>query len=250
MSTDVKALHDFLVASEKANLTTSLGKFSCEYLDVEETRLGEALLAIQGLAFRISQMINTIDLPEAERKDVYRYFHPFQSLLNYTTYSQTMQIVRRDFIKKEAVAKLVILDAIIAGKIGHVPELSNISDLGQDIDKIIECFRKSDLPSNLRQAILKRLLQIKSALKNYEIFGAQSIVDETANIIGVISLYSEMNPQSSVNKSEATSLFRQFSRKVVTGISKSRDLVEDLQFLADAGAEAAGIHIEDMSDKA
>ena len=250
VSTDAKALYDFLVASKEATLGTRLGDFACSYLGLPKGEYGQALLAIQGLAFRVNQAINSIDLPQAERNEIFKYFSPFLPLLNYTSYSQNMQWARQQFIQDAHVGKLMILDAVMAGKIGHAPELNDINGLVLSIEEVIEVFRSSDLPINLRNAILKRLLQIQSSLSNYEVFGAQSVVDETAKIIGMISMYNQAHPKAAVNKTDAVTVFREYSKKIATGISKARNLVEDIQFLTDAGVEAVGTNLEDMSDRA
>ena len=253
MSTDAKALYNFLTASKDVSMGATLGQFSCDYLELDSSKpveFGQALLAIQGLAFRVSQQINEIGFPLDERNEVYRYFSPFQPLLDYTSYRQNMQWARQQFLTNKNVQKLLILDAVIAGRIGHAPELNNLDDLQSDIEDLVSSFVNSDLEQSFKNGILKRLLQIQSALKNYEVFGAEIVINETARVLGSVTLYNEARPTAEANRTDAVSKLRKFGSKVVSGISKSRDLIEDLEFLSDAGAEATAALISDMSDRA
>ena len=251
VSTDAKALYNFLNASKGVPGTKKIGEFAADYLKFDpKEELGEAIMAIQGLAFRVSQKISKLDLPVTEKDDVFAYFQPFQPLIDYTTFGKDINWARSVFFRDGKVGKLLILDGILAGLVGHAPELDDRDRILSDLDNLIEVVNTSTLPEKLRKAVAVRLLQIRASLRNYEIFGSESVVEETANVLGVVSLYSSIAPEADINATDAVTKLREFGGRIVKGVSKTRDFVDDLEFLSDAGSEAVSGLLTDMSDQA
>lgn len=253
MSTDAKALYDFLfyaITDPEDVGATYLSSYTTRYLGYHDDDVGEAILAIQGLAFRVSQAVQALTLPKAQKETVQSYLLPLLPLVNFATYKKNVTTLRNDFLVFAKVGQLLIINSMLEGSEYEQPDIDVDDNLLEEVTRVTSAVLKSSLHEGLKDAILQKLRHIEIALRNVEVFGAKTVLDDIIAILGVVAVAEgDGSEGNSEDDSSVLQKVKSFSHKALSKVRSVRKIYRDYEFLADAAAEVAGL-LEDHSDAA
>ena len=88
------------------------------------------------------------------------------------------QAKRSDFLNPQHVAALASLDIMLSGHVAR-PELNQETrKLASDVRGLMDAVRASGIHDQCKQVILKRLMQIASALDHFYIIGPEALNED------------------------------------------------------------------------
>lgn len=242
---DAIFLRSLLNKLNEKNSVESLGIVANQHFEFGENGFGEAVASVQQIAFRINQSLLKLNLPERQGKLIRQYFDPFKPLLDYSTFDKSISTLRNQWLKPTVVDNLLLLEPFLIGSGFQRPRIEGAEGLASEIPMLITTIKSSKIDDALKKAINARLLQIEFSIRNYEVLGAEKVVDDVAAILGIVSL---ANEDADVEKSKsAVKSVKSFAKKVFKAIRVTRQVADDMKFLGDGAGDLAG-YLEDFSD--
>ena len=149
-----------------------------------EDREAEALLMIARSIRQVKSDIDGLNFDEAQIKLLHEKVSVFNPLLTFEHAHLNNAQVRDHCLKSANLVGLSFVHMTLAG-FKRMPELDREAQgLADEFRTIREDIAKSNLPDDLKQAIILRLNQIAAALDHFAFFGAQRIEQEFAALVG------------------------------------------------------------------
>jgi len=219
MSTSAKTLHGLLVKASKYADTMTLAEALCDILGLESVEIGKAVLVVQDLAFEIDKQLKSEYFDDAERRHIEGYFGGFRTLINFQAYGQQLKILKttHGILNGGKISHMLTVHALLKGVIGPAV-ITNVDSILKTLSELRKEVSSSELPSDLKEAIFKRLSDINVAIENFEAFGVESIVESVSTLIGEIQLFATPedfnNPK---NKSTYSGVYK-FATTLFDGI--------------------------------
>ena len=216
---DALLLHRAITFVLEGNgIETVKGRVS-EYLGYTEEESGYAIIDLLTLTNKVTTQIQAIDLPDRQKNLLKQRFGPCHKLMDFSTYAQKIPQFKSSTLNENQADELLTIDLVLQGGGFANPVLEDDKVIEEILNKLIEEVKVSGLPTELKNAILFRLLQIERSLRNANVLGSSVLLDDITKLVGALDIVaSEQTGESADNKKKINSI----KAKVVAASKKIR----------------------------
>jgi hypothetical protein len=221
VTTSAQALNELLsFLSKNSQKNARFLTVAAEHLKIDGP-FGEvdALKSIIGICIQIEADIENVPLEEKEKNQLRKYFSPFRGLINMSHAHLDINNAKSNFLNAEHLVGLMNIHMALSVHVQRPQMPAEYLKCAKDARALAEEVSNSELPERAKEILVRRLLQVSSAVENFGLMGSQALEESIETLLGSIVVYSEQ----AISKEEKGFLKRAtgIAGKIVQGLKKS-----------------------------
>ena len=214
-----------------------------QYLNYSDTDVGYAIIDFLTLTNKVTTQIQALELPERQKNLLKQRFGPCHKLMDFSTYGQKVAQFRLQTINQNQTDELLTIDLVLQGGGFSNPPLENNEVIEEILKSLMSEVKSSTLPTQLKNAILFRLLQIERSLRNANVLGSSVLLDDVTKLVGALAIVaSEQKTDADETKKQINSI----KSKIIAASKKIRSVrnyAKDAEFIVGSVQDLSLIHI-------
>lgn len=175
-------------------LVRTRGEPSDRFLEVFADFLGltgtDKAAAALGVFLRGYQAIEDdlqgVELEKSELAHLRSYLSPYKKFCALHNIQCDMNSARQSILKSDVVLNLVNVHLALNASVRRFDGGEEAADIALEISAIIGVLQEADLPTELKDVVMKRLHQMKCALEGYSYFGTFEISALAEQLVGTL----------------------------------------------------------------